>query len=278
MIDPVAMSPAEPLISDLCDHVRSSLSIYLDGAVTGVEMQRIGDHLDVCSDCAAEFELTRRLQQTLATLGPPRVPPDLSLRLRLAISHEGSRSWASRLERFSLTWQNAFRPLIMQASAGFAGAVALVDLDRGVDHLTGRRVKGRKTRHVDGVTRTRDGRGRRLPPLQIGGQWFNVLGAPAAVMANDEPLGAMTAPHYLYSVAGIQPVTTAEDSTIIVEALVNARGQVYDYRIVSGPQDAVVRSQVVDRLLACVFQPASVFGVPVRGHVVMAFAGISVRG
>ncbi len=239
MIDPVAMSPAEPLISDLCDHVRSSLSIYLDGAVTGVEMQRIGDHLDVCSDCAAEFELTRRLQQTLATLGPPRVPPDLSLRLRLAISHEGSRSWASRLERFSLTWQNAFRPIIMQASAGFAGAVLLL------------------------------------------GSILFLLGAMSAanpVMANDEPLGAMTAPHYLYSVAGIQPVTTAEDSTIIVEALVNARGQVYDYRIVSGPQDAEVRSQVVDRLLASVFQPASVFGVPVRGHVVMAFAGISVRG
>ena len=179
------------------------------------------------------------MQQTLAALGPSRVPPDLSLRLRLAISHEGARSWASRLERLTLSWQNALRPLVMQASAGLAGAVLLL------------------------------------------GSILFLLGAMSAanpVMANDEPLGAMTAPHYLYSVAGIQPVATAEDSTIVVEAMVNASGQVYDYRIVSGPDGSVVRSQVVDRLLASVFQPASVFGVPVRGHVIMTFAGISVRG
>ena len=239
MIDPVAINSAQLLANDLCDYVRSSLSNYLDGAVTGVEMQRIGDHLESCSGCAAEFALARTMQQTLATLGPSRVPPDLSLRLRLAISHEGARSWASRLERLTLSWQNALRPLVMQASAGLAGAVLLL------------------------------------------GSILFLLGAMSAanpVMANDEPLGAMTAPHYLYSVAGIQPVATAEDSTIVVEAMVNARGQVYDYRIVSGPDGSIVRSQVVDRLLASVFQPASVFGVPVRGHVIMTFAGISVHG
>ncbi len=229
----------QPFASDSCEPVRSALSSYLDGAVTGVEMQVIASHLDDCSACAAEFALTRTVQQTLATLGPSRVPVDLSLRLRLAISHEGRRTWSSRLDRLNLKWQNALRPLVMQASAGLAGAVLLL------------------------------------------GSILFLLGAMSAanpVMANDEPLGAMTAPHYLYSVAGIQPVTTAEDSTIVVEASVNARGQVYDYRIVSGPQDAAVRNQVVDRLLSSVFRPASVFGVPIRGHVVMTFAGISVRG
>ena len=222
-----------------CEPIRSALSSYLDGAVTGVEMQQIADHLDSCSACAAEFALTRRMQETLATLGPSRVPSDLGLRLRLAISHEGQRTWSSRIERLTLNWQNAFRPLVMQASAGLAGAV-----------------------------------------LFLGSILF-LLGAMSAanpVMANDEPLGAMTSPHYLYSVAGIQPVTTTEDSTIVVEAAVNARGQVYDYRIVSGPEDAAVRNQVIDRLLTSVFQPASVFGVPIRGHVVMTFAGIAVHG
>ena len=225
-------------VSHSCEPVRSSLSSYLDGAVTGVEMQRIADHLDICSACAAEFALTRTLQRTLAALGPSRVPADLSLRLRLAISHEGQRTWSSRLDRFKLSWQNALRPLVMQASAGLAGAVLLL------------------------------------------GSILFLLGAMSAanpVMANDEPLGAMTAPHYLYSVGGIQPVTTAEDSTIVGEASINALGQVYDYRIVSGPQDTVVRNQVVDRLLSSVFRPASVFGAPIRGHVVMTFAGISVH-
>ena len=222
-----------------CLDVRGSLSEYLDGAVTGVEMQGIAEHLEGCAECAAEFALTRRMQETLAVLGPPKAPADLSLRLRLAISHEGRRSWPSRLERLSLQWQNAFRPLVMQACAGVAAAV-----------------------------------------LFLGSILF-LLGAMSAanpVMANDEPLGAMTAPHYLYSVAGIQPVATAEDSTIVVEASINARGEVYDYRIVSGPHDSAVRDQVTERLLASVFQPASVFGVPVRGHVLVAFAGVSVNG
>ncbi len=236
MTYPVASPQLAPA---LCTQVRSSLSDYLDGAVTGVEMRHIADHLELCPACAAEFALTRRMQQTLATLHAPRVPADLNLRLRLAISQEGRRSWSSRLDRLALSWQNALRPLVLQASAGMAAAV-----------------------------------------LFLGSILF-LLGAMSAanpVMANDEPLGAITAPHYLYSVAGIQPVATAEDSTIVVEASVNARGEVYDYRIVSGPQDAAIRNQIVDRLLASVFRPASVFGVPVRGHVVIAFSGVSVRG
>lgn len=223
----------------LCESVRASLSNYLDGAVTGVEMRHIADHLQSCPACEAEFTLARSMQQTLSSLGPSRVPPDLSLRLRLAISREGRRTWPSRLDRLSLSWQNALRPLVMQAAAGLACAVLLL------------------------------------------GSILFLLGAMSAanpVMANDEPLGAMTTPHYLYSVAGIQSVTTPEDSTIVVEAQINARGEVYDYRIVSGPVDTAVRNQVVDRLLTSVFTPASVFGVPIRGHVIMTFAGISVRG
>ena len=232
-------TPLEIASTSACEPVRALLSNYLDGAVTGVEMRRIADHLDACPACHAEFDLARSMQQTLSTLGPSRVPPDLSLRLRLAISREGQRSWPNRLDRLSLSWQNALRPLVIQAAAGLACAVLLL------------------------------------------GSILFLLGAMSAanpVMANDEPLGAMTAPHYLYSVAGLQPVSTPEDSTIIVEAQINARGEVYDYRIVSGPEDAAVRNQVVDRLLTSVFTPASVFGMPIRGHVIMTFSGISVRG
>ena len=233
------MSASPQRFPATCGSIRSSLSDYLDGAVTGVEMQQIADHLAACSACAAEFALTRRMQHTLATLETPRVPADLNLRLRLAISQEGRRSWTNRLDRFTLSWQNALRPLMLQACAGMAAAV-----------------------------------------LFLGSILF-LLGAMSVanpVMANDEPLGAITAPHYLYSVTGIQPIATTEDNTIVVEASVDARGEVYDYRIVSGPQDAAIRNQIVDRLLSSVFQPASVFGVPIRGHVVMTFSGISVRG
>ncbi len=97
-------------------------------------------------------------------------------------------------------------------------------------------------------------------------------------MANDEPLGAMTAPHYLYSTVSPSAIVTDHDSVIVVEAYVNDQGRVYDYNIVSGPEDPAVQNQIVDQLLLSVFEPASVFGAPVRGRVVLTFSGISVHG
>jgi hypothetical protein len=107
---------------------------------------------------------------------------------------------------------------------------------------------------------------------------LGVAAAPQQVLANDEPLGALTAPHYLYSTASSGAIVTGRDTTIIVEASVDSRGRVYDYTIVSGPQDDAVRTQVANQLLGSVYQPASAFGVPVRGRVVVTFAGISVHG
>jgi hypothetical protein len=107
---------------------------------------------------------------------------------------------------------------------------------------------------------------------------LGVAAAPQQVLANDEPLGAITAPHYLYSTASPGAIVSGHDTTIIVEASVDSRGRVYDYTIVSGPQDEAVRTQVANQLLGSVYQPASAFGVPVRGRVVVTFAGISVHG
>ena len=171
-------------------------------------------------------------------MGPLKAPADLGMKLRLAISHEQSRSAPVQLARLRVQWDNLFRPLLLQASAGFAGAVALIG---GIMLLLG------------------------------------MVAAPEPVMANDEPLGAVTAPHYLYSATEPQAIQTARDETIVVEANVNARGEVYDYQIVSGPSDPGVQKQITGQLLSSVFQPASVFGGPVRGRVVLTFSGISVH-
>jgi hypothetical protein len=39
-----------------------------------------------------------------------------------------------------------------------------------------------------------------------------------------------------------------------------------------------VRRQVEQNLLTSVFKPATVFGVPVDGHVMLTYTGVSVRG
>jgi anti-sigma factor RsiW len=223
----------------ICRKVQSSFSSYLDGAVSGRQMQHMAQHLEACPECSREFGALRAMQRSLSSLGPAKAPQDLGLRLRLAISHEQARRKATWLDTLSLKWENVVRPMLVQVSAGFAGAVVLVG---GIGLLLG------------------------------------MVAVPEPVMANDEPLGAMTAPHYLYSTASPSDVISDHESLIVVEAFINEEGQVYDYNIVSGPEDQATRNQIADQLLMSVYQPASVFGAPVRGRVVLTFSGISVHG
>jgi hypothetical protein len=234
-----------------CTEIQARFSSYLDGAISGHEMLEISRHIDGfedgvnggsvagCEDCAGELAAWRLTQNALSSLGPAKAPVDLALKLRVAISHEHARRESRLTDRLSLAWDNMVRPFVVQFSAGLAGTVVL------------------------------------------GGCVMLLLGmfaVPQPVLANDEPLGALTAPHFLYSTVSPGDVVTAHDTTIVVEASVDASGRVYDFTIVSGPQDEAVRTQVADQLLGSVFQPASAFGVPIRGRVVMTFGGISVRG
>lgn len=72
--------------------------------------------------------------------------------------------------------------------------------------------------------------------------------------------------------------TDSSANSVVVEAYVNDQGRVYDYRIISGPNDAVSRAQVENLLLFSMFEPAHIFGEPVRGVAVVSFSGISVQG
>ncbi len=105
-----------------------------------------------------------------------------------------------------------------------------------------------------------------------------IFGAPISVQANDDRLAHMVAPRYLYSQVPPQPIETRHDVPVVVEAKVNTQGRVYDYAILAGPKDAKVQVQVQNNLLGSIFEPATLFGVPVRGHIVMTYAGVWVHG
>jgi len=100
-----------------------------------------------------------------------------------------------------------------------------------------------------------------------------------AQASKDEPLGNPTAPRLLRlsSGAGDNEIG-AFTGPVVVEVYINDEGQMYDYRIVSGPTDEATRSQVENQLLTSVFEPARFFGQPVRGLAVLSFSGVSVRG
>jgi hypothetical protein len=224
-----------------CNEVQSGLTEYLDGRLSGREMQAIDAHLQDCRACARELKSFREVQASLAGLGPVPEPPDLSLRIRVAVSQERARNRRSIFTGWSLAWRNTVGPFLLQAGAGFASAVLL------------------------------------LGTIVV---LVTVFAQPEAAQATpDEPLGDATAPRLLYfSNAQGNNAASAISSPVVIEAYVNDLGQVYDYRIVSGPTDSVTRSQVENLLLFSRFEPARFYGQPVRGLAVLSFSGVSVRG
>jgi hypothetical protein len=114
--------------------------------------------------------------------------------------------------------------------------------------------------------------------LVLAGALCWVFGAPIAVQANDAGMANLIAPRYLYSQVPPEPISTQRDVPIVVDAMVDSSGRVYRYTILEGPKDNEVNVRVENNLLSSVFTPATVFGIPVRGHVVMTYTGISVRG
>jgi hypothetical protein len=114
--------------------------------------------------------------------------------------------------------------------------------------------------------------------LVLAGALCWVFGAPIAVQANDAGMANLIAPRYMYSQVPPEPIRTQRDEPIVVDAMVDSSGRVYRYTILEGPNDDAAKVRVESNLLGSVFTPATVFGVPVRGHVVMTYTGISVRG
>ena len=236
-------------MNPICDNIRSSFSDYLDGAVNGHEMQAIAAHLASCTTCTEEFEGWKAMQQTLSALRTAKAPGDLGLKLRLAISREKAARQANWRDSLSLFWDNKLQPFVLQAAGGVECAVGLVAT---ITFLLG------------------------------------VVPPPNAVLANDEPLGALTAPHYLYTAVAPRPIVIAShdprasdsSSTIVVEAMIDDAGRVYDYTVISapdGPDAPSIQAQVVDQLLLSVFKPGSAFGIPVKGRLLMTFSAVSIH-
>src|SRR5271154_2729645 len=111
-----------------CREVKELLSPYLDGAVTGNEMQALREHLDECAGCMREYQELRRTQQLLASMGRVQEPADLGLNLRLAISREAAETRRPRFEGLRMRVQNALDAFMVPATAGLACALLIFGL------------------------------------------------------------------------------------------------------------------------------------------------------
>jgi anti-sigma factor RsiW len=108
------------------------LSAYLDGAVSGKAMHSLDKHLRSCPACNGEYLALRRTQSLLAGIRPARVPDDLSLKLRLAISHEVARSRHSYIRVLAVHVENALRAFMVPATTGLVATILIFGLVAGI--------------------------------------------------------------------------------------------------------------------------------------------------
>ncbi len=224
----------------LCTEAEDQFSSYLDGTLSGVAMADVREHLEHCRECSQSFAAWRGTVSALSLLGSLKAPATLPVQLRVAVSREKSRTLGTWLERLLVRWQNTMAPLAVQASAGFASAVLLLG----------------------------------TVLLLVG-----TLAAPEPAAARDEPIGMALPPRLLYTSLpdGSNPMA-ALNGSVVVRVFVDASGRVYDYRVLSGLADERSRSALANGMMWSFFEPAHVFGQPVRGSVILSFAGVSVPG
>ncbi len=221
-----------------CEEIRGEFSAYLDGALDGRSMGVLVHHLERCEACHLEFDEWQGLQSALADLGPAIIPESLQAQLRDTLAGELQRG--SYLSPFSQVREFCQQTLMPAGLRLSAGLAGALLL-------------------VSGLT------------------W--IVGTAAPVQANDDRLAHLNPPTYLYSVTPPAAIATSSRFVaVLVDAKVNAQGRVYDYELLDGPDDLATRTSVEANLEASIFKPATVFGVPVRGHAVMTYTSVSVRG
>ncbi|HXY51567.1 MAG TPA: anti-sigma factor [Terriglobales bacterium] len=222
----------------ICTHAKSLLSPYLDGAVTGKQMRALSTHLDECPRCRQEYVLLRETQQLLAGIGRRKAPPDLALKLRVAISREAAPAKRARFDGFVLRLQNALRAFMVPATAGIIAAVLVFVFVMGF--LT-------------------------LPELE-------------ARNNDDVPLMLYTAPELQQSAFGTELTPISEDSLVIeayVDA--NGRVEDYRILSNPGVSKDLL-FKVKNMLIFTTFRPAMSMGRPTPGTAVLSFSKVSVKG
>lgn len=238
-----------------CTTVRENLAGYLDDAMTGAshvtERVEVREHLEKCEGCREELQNFRRLSVLLSRV-PKSVPPaDLAIRIKIAAAQaQESRDWLKRFHAWKdhagIVLENVFRPLTLPATGGFFSAMLVFVL---VFQMI---VPGITVRAVENDV-----------PL-------NIL-RPAELISLSEYPQAWSSEQHEFELSlpeGLQVYVT-----------IDARGQMMDYEILSGPESPDLRRQLDQVLMFSRFRPMMSFGRPTSGgHVILSFNAVRVRG
>ncbi len=111
-----------------CSAVQRLMSSYLDGAVTRSQFAQMSEHIEGCAECSAEYESLRQTQKLVGSLGRKPAPPEVALRVRVALSLELANGRRPRWESLLVRWQNAFNAIMVPATAGLITTIIIFGL------------------------------------------------------------------------------------------------------------------------------------------------------
>ena len=235
-----------------CEKVRVFLPGYFDGALPadGGRFTRasIHAHIEGCGPCRLELTRYQKLQQLLANTERVPAPSALSVEIRMALARARENSnpvtWLRRfLDRADLMRQNILAPLALPATGGLVSAVMVFML---------------------------------VLPSYAGGPLRNLMGVI------DEMPSMSFQPARIDTLAGFSVSGLGDSASkkgVVVEATVGVDGDVVDYRILAGPDNAAVRRSLDQILLMSRFHPEVSFGRRIAGgRVIMSFSSVDVKG
>ena len=183
--------------------------------------------------------MLRQTQRLLQSMARPKVPADLGLALRLAVSREAEAARKARFEGFRVRVENALNAFMVPATAGFLSALVIFGIAMA----------------------------------------YFVAPATLKANNDDVPLVMVnTAPELQQSAFDMTSSTINSDS-LVIEAYIGSNGRVQDYRILSNPPDSQnLLPQVKQMLIFTTFRPALSMGSPTTGRAVLSFSKLNGRG
>jgi len=230
-----------------CREAERHLPGYLDGAINSRDHARLREHLASCEACREELESYHSLSAHLGQLEPVAPPAAMPVLIRMQIaqalplSARVRRMWT----RAVLVFEDILEPLAVPATGGVLTALVVFVL------------------LVQNI----------LVGVPLGG-----------VVENDLPLNIVQ-PARLESLAPFPVSEPAANNghsgsgVLLVEATLNAQGQVVTYKVLSGPSDMAVNRQLDQVLMFSRFRPQFSFGRPTDGgRVMLSFSEVRVRG
>jgi len=221
-----------------CRWMQSRLTAYHEGDLSAPIRFLVRLHLQTCSPCLEEAERRESVADLASRMSPVVAPKNLNMKLRLAVYGEMRRE-----TWFSRTWRIA--------RAGLRDSVRPLAI-RGLGGL--------------------------LAGLLLFGAVMPDLWTVRAATTDDVEVtylarGLMSPP----TVSALAPNEVRGNVTVM--ALIGADGKLYGLELPAElDQDRRLRADIANKLLFSTFEPATFFGRPIAGRLVITFSQFTVQG